>query len=51
MYVGLWRILPGPKVVKFLQLMVLLSLVILLLFQYGFPWVQEYFELTGNTVG
>lgn len=50
MYVALWRILPGPKVIKILQLLVLLALIVLVLFQWGFPWISDYFNLTGNTV-
>lgn len=50
MYVALWHALPGPKIVKFLQILLLLAIAILLLFQWAFPWVTEYFNLTGNTV-
>lgn len=50
MYVALWNLLPGPRWIKLLQILVLLSVTILLLFQWVFPWATEYFNLTGNTV-
>lgn len=50
MYVALWRILPGPRWIKVLELLIILSVVLLLLFQWVFPWANAYFDLTGNTV-
>ena len=50
MYSFLWHIMPGPKYIKVLELLVLLGIVLLGLFQWGYPWANEYFHLTGNTV-
>lgn len=51
MYGFLWRHLPGPKLVKLLEVLILLALAVLLLFQYVFPWVIETFPMFDSTVG
>jgi len=39
MYAALWRRLPGPTPIKALEALVLLLLVVLVLFQWVFPWL------------
>lgn len=51
MYRALWRILPGPKVVKALIALALLAGVIYLLFQYVYPWLMYETSFFDNTVG
>lgn len=42
MYAALWRILPGPTMVRVLTLLVLLALVVLALFTVVFPWAMQF---------
>ncbi len=51
MYGFIWRHLPGPAWVKFLEALALLLLVVFALFQFVFPWVLETFPIFDNTVG
>lgn len=51
MYYGLWRILPGPKWLKAIEMLVLLAGVIYLLFTYVYPWVYYTTGWFDNTVG
>lgn len=51
MYSWLWRHLPGPKAVKFVEALILLLLVVAALFTWVFPWVAETLPQFGNTVG
>ena len=50
MYAALWRVLPGPTAVKVLEAFVLLLLVLVVLFQWVFPWVSPYMPFNDNTV-
>lgn len=51
MYGALWRILPGPVWLRILILVLLLSLVLLSLLLWGFPWVNSLLPVTEVTVG
>ena len=55
MYAWIFRHLPGPVVFKVLLSALLISLVVLALMQWVFPWVQEEFsplqgEITMDTL-
>jgi hypothetical protein len=50
MYVWLWRHLPGPLVVRLLQLLVLLAGVVALLFVVIFPQVEPLLPYSDVTV-
>lgn len=40
MYGALWRVLPGPVVVRILILLVLVAAILLALVTWVFPWVE-----------
>lgn len=42
MYTALWRILPGPRAVRVLTLLLLAALVVAVLFTYVFPWATAF---------
>lgn len=50
MYGWLWRHLPGPVVVRVLLTLVLLTLVVVALFGWVFPWLQPQLPFTDVTV-
>ena len=50
MYSWIWRHLPGPTAVKALSALVLFAMVVFLLFQYIFPWLEPIMPFSGNTV-
>lgn len=50
MYAYLWRSLPGPRPVRFVLLLLLLTAVFLLLMEVVFPWVAEQLPHTDVTV-
>jgi len=39
MYAALWRVLPGPALVRVLTLLILAAAVVAVLFVWVFPWV------------
>lgn len=41
MYGALWRVLPGPRPVKLLLALVLFALVVVVCFQWLFPWAAQ----------
>ncbi|MER3390417.1 MAG: hypothetical protein RJQ01_10320 [Microcella sp.] len=43
MYAALWRVLPGPFVVRLLIVLVLAASILLALVAWVFPWVAETF--------
>lgn len=47
----LWDRIPLPAWVKILMGLVVAAAVVLVCFQWVFPWAQDYFHLTENTVG
>ena len=50
LYSALWRVLPGPAVVKILLLLVILAVFAWALFTFVFPWLSEYFTFFGTDV-
>lgn len=50
MYVALWRILPGGVILKLIQLMVIVGIVVLVLFEWTFPWIAQTFLSEDSTV-
>jgi uncharacterized BrkB/YihY/UPF0761 family membrane protein len=49
MYAWIWRHLPGGAPwVRALWALVILSVVVFVLFQYGFPWLEPYVPSSGN---
>jgi predicted membrane protein len=42
MYAALWRVLPGPWWVRVLILLVALALILFVLVEWVFPWVQTF---------
>lgn len=51
MYAFIWRILPGPFVVKLVEAVVLLAAVIALLLFVVFPWVEPWVPFNDVTAG
>lgn len=50
MYSWIWRHLPGPTAAKLFSTLVLFAIVVFLLFQYVFPWLEPIMPFSGNTV-
>ena len=50
MYSALWKILPGPKWFKAIQMLVLAAIVVVFLFKWGFPFLVNYLGLFKATV-
>ncbi len=50
MYAALWRLLPGPTAVKVIEAVVLFLLVLVVLFQWVFPWISPHMPFNDNTV-
>jgi hypothetical protein len=48
MYVWFWRHLPGARWVRALWVFVIFSLLVFVLFQYAFPWVEPRLPFSGN---
>lgn len=51
MYRALWRVLPGPLVVKVAQSVVLVIAVVALLFGVVFPFIADTFLVEQSTLG
>ena len=51
MYAALWRALPGPALVKVLLLLILVAGIVMALFEWGFPWLNDQLEIYDPTVG
>lgn len=51
MYGWLLSLLPFPKWIKALIVLCVIAAVVLACFQFLFPWIQDVFHLTENTVG
>ena len=51
MYGLIWRVLPGPKWLKFFEALLLILAVVALLFEFVFPWVANTLPAFDNTVG
>ncbi len=50
MYAALWRALPGPRWAKALQCAVLVAVVVLVCFEWVFPWLEPLVPFTDSTV-
>ena len=50
MYAALWRLLPGGVVLKLLQLAVIVSILVLVLFEWVFPLIAQTFMSEQSTV-
>ncbi|MEO7131403.1 MAG: hypothetical protein ABIZ07_08525 [Dermatophilaceae bacterium] len=51
MYAALWRVLPGPTWLRVLLLVALLVGVVLLCFEWLFPWIARELPINEQTVG
>lgn len=51
MYVWIWRHLPGPVVLRLLEVLVLFVAVVALLFFVVFPWLEPYLPFDRVTSG
>lgn len=50
MYGALWRLLPGPAIVKIILLLILVAGIVYALFEYVFPWLEPYLPLNESTI-
>lgn len=50
MYAALWRLLPGGVILKLLQLALILGIVVLVLFEWVFPWIAQTFLSEQSTL-
>jgi len=50
MYVWIWRHLPGPLAIKFVQALLLVALVSALLLFVIFPWIEPHLPINQVTV-
>ncbi len=51
MYAALWRLLPGPRLVRALICLVLVLAVLAVCFIWVFPWVAPHMPFNDVTVG
>lgn len=51
MYAALWRVLPGNRLAKVIQVLVLLALVVAVCFAWVFPAIAPHLPFNDNTVG
>lgn len=51
MYAFLWRLLPGPTLLKVAEAVALVALVLYLLMTVVFPWLEPHLPLEEVTVG
>jgi hypothetical protein len=50
MYAALWRFLPGGLILKLIQLTIIVVIVVLVLFEWVFPWIAQTFLSEQSTV-
>lgn len=50
MYAALWRLLPGGFAWKVAQLIIIAAIVVLVLFEWVFPWIAQSFFSEQSTV-
>ncbi|MDR6939545.1 hypothetical protein [Arcanobacterium hippocoleae] len=50
MYGFIWRHLPGPTWLKFIEALIMIVGIVAFLFFYGFPWISENTNLGSVTV-
>jgi len=48
---AIWRLLPGPRWVRAITLLVALAVIVWLLFTYVFPWITLTFGIQDQSVG
>lgn len=51
MYRSLWNVLPGPRLVKAIQVAIIAGGIIAILFSFVFPWIAETFFIEESTIG
>lgn len=51
MYSALWRVLPGPRWLKIVELVVLGVVILSVCVEWVFPWIAENFIQSESTVG
>ena len=51
MYGAIWRVLPGPLLVRILLALILVGAVVAVLFTWVFPAVAPYIPINEQTVG
>lgn len=51
MYSALWRVLPGPRWLKIVELVVLAVVILSVSVEWVFPWIAENFIQSESTVG
>ena len=50
MYGALWRVLPGPRWARTAALVLVTAIVVLVLFEWVFPWVSSVLPYQEQTV-
>jgi hypothetical protein len=50
MYSALWRVLPGPTWARVLMLVLSATILVLVLFEWVFPWISEMLPYQEQTV-
>jgi lipopolysaccharide export LptBFGC system permease protein LptF len=50
MYAALWRFLPGGLILKLIQLTIIVAIVVLVLFEWVFPWIAQTFLAEQSTL-
>lgn len=46
----IWNALPGPALVKLLLVLIAIAAIVMVLFEYVFPWVSEQLAIQETTV-
>lgn len=50
MYGALWRLLPGPNWLRIIILFLLAAAVLVVCFNWVFPWISDYMPFNDQTV-
>lgn len=50
MYSWIFSVLPGPRWLRVIEIIIVVLAVVAALFQWGFPWAVDFFHLSENTV-
>jgi uncharacterized BrkB/YihY/UPF0761 family membrane protein len=48
---AIWNVLPGPRWLRAIVLVIILAAIVWVLFEYVFPWVAETFNIQEQSVG
>jgi hypothetical protein len=51
MYAWIFRHLPGPLWLRILTSLVLISVALVLMVQFLFPWMSQFTQFTDSTIG